>query len=192
MPDDDPYNALEDGDPDDVVQLTRAQVAEMRSKARNDSAAKTRRTQKAEDEAEAERVAAIADRRELAFLKAGLSAEDLESPVGKLFARTYDGELTPEALKSAAAELGLMEPTGTATDEEKGATEERRDLAAGANAPDGTEASTVDPRDEAVNIAKTALEDGASENEALSLAFRRIHNAATDGDERTMWKQVPV
>lgn len=45
--------------------------------------------------------------RELAFIKAGI---DIESPTGKLFAKAYDGEATPDAIKEAAEEYGLAAP----------------------------------------------------------------------------------
>lgn len=42
--------------------------------------------------------------RELAFVKAGI---DTENGVGKLLAKTYDGELDPEAIKTYAQEYGI-------------------------------------------------------------------------------------
>lgn len=58
---------------------------------------------------EAKREAANA-KRELALMKAGI---DLESGTGKLFAKAYDGEATPEAIKAAAAEYGLVPTSQT-------------------------------------------------------------------------------
>lgn len=57
--------------------------------------------------AEAELEQAANARRELALLKAGI---DTESGPGKLFARAYDGELTTEAIKTAATEYGVLAP----------------------------------------------------------------------------------
>lgn len=48
--------------------------------------------------------------RELAFLKAGI---DTENGVGKLLAKTYDGELDPESIKSYAQEYGIGSDTTT-------------------------------------------------------------------------------
>lgn len=42
--------------------------------------------------------------RELAFVKAGV---DTENGVGKLLAKTYDGDLDPEAIKAYAQEYGI-------------------------------------------------------------------------------------
>lgn len=45
-----------------------------------------------------------AAQRELAFVKAGI---DTENGVGKLLAKTYDGELDPEVIKTYAQEYGI-------------------------------------------------------------------------------------
>lgn len=44
-------------------------------------------------------------KKELAFIKVGI---DLETPTGKLFAKAYDGDSTPEAISAAAAEYGII------------------------------------------------------------------------------------
>jgi len=67
-------------------------------------------------------------RRELAFLKAGV---DLESPLGKLFAKGYDGDLTPDAVKSAAVEAGIVEQPQAAVPQEELAAHDRFAQAAG-------------------------------------------------------------
>ena len=59
------------------------------------------------NEAKAE---ANAAKRELALMKAGI---DLESPTGKLFVKAYDGEISPEAIKAAATEYGLIATSET-------------------------------------------------------------------------------
>lgn len=51
---------------------------------------------------------AAAAERELAFVKAGI---DPNLPVAKYFMKGYDGELTPEAIKSAAIEAQIMQDT---------------------------------------------------------------------------------
>jgi hypothetical protein len=55
----------------------------------------------------AEAAEAVAAKRELAFIKVGI---DVDSPTGKLFAKAYDGETSPEAVAAAAAEYGLIKP----------------------------------------------------------------------------------
>jgi hypothetical protein len=42
--------------------------------------------------------------RKIAILEAGL---DVESPVGELFVKVYDGETSPEALRAAADKYGI-------------------------------------------------------------------------------------
>lgn len=44
-------------------------------------------------------------KRELAFAKAGIP---METPMAKYFIKGYDGELTPEAIREAATEAGLV------------------------------------------------------------------------------------
>lgn len=44
-------------------------------------------------------------KRELAFAKAGIP---MDTPMAKYFIKGYDGELTPEAIRGAASEAGLV------------------------------------------------------------------------------------
>lgn len=67
---------------------------------------------RASREAEIAKQEAAQAKRELALMKAGI---DLESGTGKLFAKAYDGEATPEAIKAAAQEFGLV-PTSQTTE----------------------------------------------------------------------------
>ena len=48
---------------------------------------------------------AAAAQRELAFLKAGVPADN---PMAKYFVKGYDGEITADAIRSAAQEAGLI------------------------------------------------------------------------------------
>ena len=66
---------------------------------------------KLEEELKAERAAraeAEAAKRELAFVKAGVP---LDNPVAKYFIKGYDGEITPEAIRAAAEEANLIQPS---------------------------------------------------------------------------------
>lgn len=83
-----------------------------------------------------ERKAAKADAlaRENAFLKAGVNPDD---PKAKWLVKGYDGDLTPEAIKTAALEAGVLKAeTGEARDEipdeEKQAHERLADTTRGA------------------------------------------------------------
>ena len=47
-------------------------------------------------------------KREMAFTKAGI---DLNTPMAKYFVRGYDGEVSPEAIRKAAEEASLIQPS---------------------------------------------------------------------------------
>ena len=76
--------------------------------------------------------------RENAFLKAGVNPDD---PKAKWLVKGYDGELTPEAIKAAASEAGILggateepakeEPKDDIPSEEKDAHERMSDTAEG-------------------------------------------------------------
>lgn len=57
--------------------------------------------------AEAQIAEANEARRKLALIEAGI---DLKSPTGELFAKAYDGEMTPEAITAAAQRYGVVAP----------------------------------------------------------------------------------
>lgn len=52
-----------------------------------------------------EKAEAAEAKRELAFAKAGIP---METPMAKYFVKGYDGELTPDAIRQAAEEAGLV------------------------------------------------------------------------------------
>jgi len=56
--------------------------------------------------------------RKLAFLENGV---DVSSPVGKMFAQAYNGELTAEAILAVATELNLVTPQTDPLAEDKAA-----------------------------------------------------------------------
>lgn len=70
------------------------------------------RAQRAEAEAEAAKQAAA---RDAAFAKAGIP----DSPLGQMFARSYDGDLSPDAVRKAALEVGLLQAERTTPDAER-------------------------------------------------------------------------
>lgn len=76
--------------------------------------------------------------RENALLKAGV---DLKGPLGQMFAKAYDGELTEEAIVAAATEVGAIttttppEPPDPITDAERQAALERQGLGAEGQPP---------------------------------------------------------
>lgn len=52
-------------------------------------------------------------KRELAFTKAGIP----DTPIGRLLAKSYDGEPTPEAIRAYAVEHGVLEQSDVPGDE---------------------------------------------------------------------------
>lgn len=67
--------------------------------------------ERAEAKAEAQRVAEenAKVKKELAFLKAGLDLNGELTPQQKLFVKAYDGDVTPDAVKAAAVEYGVID-----------------------------------------------------------------------------------
>ena len=128
-----------------------------------------------------------AAKRELAFLKAGI---DTDSPVGKLFTKAYDGELTAEAIKAAASEIGLTQEAPAEPPAEQPPSEEelheqrlRQQLAQGTG-PGQT--PPPDPRQEAKDAVKSAKDNGDSDEKALASGFAVLREAATRGDDRVI------
>lgn len=155
----------EDQDGDDQIVVSRSQL--------NDLQAKARRAKKA-DESASETVSL---RREVAFLKAGI---DTSQGVGALLYKAYDGELTPDAIKTVALEYGLGDGPATATPEvpetEQASTSERQNLSSGA-------AADVPPNPDAIleatKVTKEAFDRGASEEEALAQGFMALAKHGT-------------
>lgn len=74
--------------------------------------------------------------RELAFRDAGI---DTKSGVGKLLAKTYDGDLEPEAIGAFAKEHGIdVDETNTSSTEQPDPTQERMDDLRNASGPTGS------------------------------------------------------
>lgn len=84
---------------EDLTQKDTPVIRELRKDAKQAKKARAEANAKAE---EAERL-----RRELAFVKAGI---ETDSRLGQMLFKSYDGELTAEAIKSFAAEVGLATP----------------------------------------------------------------------------------
>jgi len=130
-----------------------------------------------------------AARRELAFVKAGI---DTDTPLGQMFFDAYKGDLTSEAIKEAAATIGLgREPepeTPSTPPEEQSSTGERRNLASGATGdlPPNPDDLKPDPRKEARDLADKVLADGGSREEAMARQFSTLVQAAQSGDRRVI------
>jgi hypothetical protein len=70
-----------------------------------------REAEKARKEAEALRSELAHQKREIEFTKAGIP----ENGLGSLFRKAYDGEATADAIRAAAAEYGILQPTQAPT-----------------------------------------------------------------------------
>lgn len=172
-----------DAEGNEFVRLPADQAKNQREIARQAEA-----NAKAAEDAKAEAAAA---QRELAFFRAGINAD---SDVGKMFVKGYDGELTAEAIKEAAAKIPTLldataEPVTEQTPEQIEAarlqaeqTGERSDLARGAASY--SEAEARDPRELAREAVAKARIDGLSEENALSAGLNELVGAAMAGDKR--------
>lgn len=70
----------------------------------------------------------LGNQRELAFVRAGI---DPASPQAKYFVKGYDGELTSEAIREAAAEAQLITPQADPLDEDRAGWKQTNKIAAG-------------------------------------------------------------
>lgn len=132
--------------------------------------------------------------RENAFLRAGV---DLESPVGKMFAKGFDGDIADiDGLKASAKEVGAIKeapaapPANAPTAEELAATaldqqqQRTRDALSG-GAPSGDEPpATADPYDDALGNFHAEMAKGVPRDRAGLGAIDRLLDAAGKGDKR--------
>jgi len=119
--------------------------------------------------------------KELAMARAGI---DTESKLGKMFFKTYEGDLTKEAIVAEAAEIGLLEKQEEKVEipaEEKDSTKERQTLNNGATPPGD---NPTHPKDVAVAKAKKVLEDGGKYEQAAGAFLTTLVQAHAAGDTR--------
>lgn len=124
--------------------------------------------------------------RENAFLKAGV---DLDSPVGTLFARAYDGELDIDAVRAAADPVGaLTSGTLAPTDTQLEQTKVQTTLAGEGHTPGNlVDATQTDPVDAGYTAFHDRLSRGATREAASAEMFDRVFTAAADGDQRVIY-----
>jgi len=115
------------------------------------------------------------------------SGIDTNTPLGKLFLKSYDGELTADALKEAAGEYGVpivgQAPAEDVTPPENG-TEERQALADGAGADTGV---SPDPNQVAHENFKADMAAGMSEEAGIGTFIATKARAAHMGDPRVIY-----
>lgn len=143
-------------------------------------------------EAKAQAAELVKVQRELALVKAGI---DTDSALGKMFARSYDGEMSADAVKAAWTEIAPAPATPT-TDEpafttpdpdlssDATSTAERTALANGGANPDI--APKPDPRVTGEAAFKAAVDAGGTEASALAGFFDTLVGAAIEGDKRVL------
>lgn len=139
----------------------------------------------AEEGRKATREAELA-RKELLFVKAGV---DTDSKLGQLLFKSYDGELTVDAIKAEASELGAVASPAAPKapvvgDDERQQGRERQDLASESGSP---AALTEDhPNVVARKAFNDAMEAGTARDAAGAAAIKVIMEAANRGDSRVI------
>lgn len=129
--------------------------------------------------------ALAAKEREIAFLQAGVKTD---SKLGAMLMKTYDGELTPEAIRAEAVEIGLVGDTGEPVVAETpiGETELRYQQARESFSAGDTALPSDPPSKPAVDAAfdewNNARRSGMSNADAQDLAFASFISAAANGD----------
>lgn len=123
-------------------------------------------------------------KRELAFSKAGI---DVDTPVGKMLFKAYDGELDKETLTAAAREVGAINDAPATPNEpspeERSQSRERADLAS----ESGTASiQQGDPFRDAEEAFKDAKRNGDRPEIAFGAALTKVFEAAQRGDTRVI------
>lgn len=119
--------------------------------------------------------------KELAMARAGV---DTESKLGKMFFKTYEGDLTKEAIIAEATEIGLLEKQAEQQSipaDEKDSTKERQTLNNGATPPGD---NPTHPKDVAIATAKKVIEDGGKYEQAAGAYLTTLVQAHAAGDTR--------
>lgn len=142
---------------------------------------------RAADEGRRAAAEAAAAKRELAFLRAGV---DVDSPIGKLLIKSYEGELDVEAIKAEAVAVGAVKApeTPAASDpglsaEEMEQTRLRNDLASNSGTPSNHEAN---PYDQALEAYRRAQQEGVPMEQRAAAALAPVFEAAARGDRRVL------
>lgn len=129
--------------------------------------------------------------RKVAVLEAGVNTS---TPLGKMFLKSYDGELSPEAIQAAAAEVGLVEgqrdpdpqPGEPGTAEAEYA-DTRQRLDQGQPAP-----NTEEPRN-AVDMAfgkyEQSRKEGKRAEEARTEGFKALIEQAAQGNPTAIFDE---
>lgn len=130
---------------------------------------------------------AAAAKRELVFVKAGV---DTDSRLGKLALAGYDGDLTVEAVKAFATEIGAIgtatkSPVVEITDDERALASDRQALAGGRAEP--AQDQGEHPTLAALKDYQDRLQRGSGHERARAVALDKILTAAANGDQRVIY-----
>jgi hypothetical protein len=137
-------------------------------------------------------------KRELAFVKAGI---DTDTPLGKMFATAYDGDLTRDAIaeeweKIAPAPAVDQAPTpaeqleSEPTPEDRYAHQAAQDRARRAIASTPAEPvqePTIDPLKAGYDAFHDNMRNGMSREQAAKPVLEAIIGGAANGDQRFVW-----
>lgn len=124
--------------------------------------------------------------RELVMLKAGV---DVESPLGKMFVKAYEGELTPEKVREAWSQVAPLPPSEPPAPPAPPLTEAEKELAeatAKLTSEQTVEPTTPDPKVSSLEAARKALAEGASLEDAGAVLIASRAKAALEGDKRVI------
>jgi len=121
--------------------------------------------------------------RQIAFLQAGI---DTESKIGQMLMKTYEGELTSDAIRNEAIEIGLIkteeEPMSVPeVDETQAQFQQTRESFSGGNSAPH-EPPQVSATDRAFDEWNNARKQGLSNADAQDMAFASFIAAAANGD----------
>jgi hypothetical protein len=123
-----------------------------------------RQREKENRDLKAELAQANSDRLELAFLKAGIP----DTPMASFFRDHYDGDTSPDAIRTAAADLGILASTSQETSDQIDAMEQMSQDAGGSQPPL--------PQDQAEEMDKAlkAIRPGPRYSEEVELVLQRF------------------
>jgi hypothetical protein len=120
-------------------------------------------------------------RRELAFLKAGV---DLDSKMGQVFAKGYDGELDADAIRSEWSELApRRDESAPPSDEGR----MRDSFARDGQVPPNAEDFQEDPVAKALKDGRDMMERGGSRERGMSTYIDQMVDAGARGDKRVVF-----
>lgn len=121
-----------------------------------------------------------AARRELAFLKAGV---DLDSKMGQVFAKGYDGELDPEAIRGEWSELAPKRDEAPPSEEGR----VRDTFARDGQVPPDANDFREDPVESALKEGRDIMTRGGSREQGMSAYIDRMVDAGARGDQRVVF-----